>query len=166
MSKKGEWRLHLHWTAGGPGITPVERDSYHYITDAKGCTWSGGFLPEANIPPLEKGKYAAHTLNANSWAIGLALDAMYGAVEVPFDKGLHPITEVQLRGAMEFAAGLCRKYDIPVGPTRVLTHAEVQGNLGIKQNGKWDIMWIPGMEKAGKPREVGDVLRAMIKEYL
>ncbi len=28
-----------------------------------------------------------------------------------------------------------------------LSHAEVQPTLGIRQNAKWDISWLPGMDK-------------------
>jgi len=164
-----KWRLHLHWTAGAPGIIPLERDHYNYVVDDKACVWAGSHPPEAQTPDnIKRGSkyYAAHTLNANSYAIGLAIDAMANAVEVPFDPGNNPITQAQLDSAIMFSASLCKKYGIPVERDRVLTHAEVQPTLGIKQNNKWDIMWLPGMAKPGKALEVGDHLRALIKEAL
>jgi len=48
----------------------------------------------------------------------------------------------------------------------VLTHAEVQPTLGVRQRGKWDITWLPGMEAPGDPIDVGDVLRAKISAAL
>ncbi|MFN7881706.1 MAG: hypothetical protein ACK5PF_01635, partial [bacterium] len=44
----------------------------------------------------------------------------------------------------------------------VLTHAEVEPTLKIKQRGKWDITWLPDMKAPGDPVTVGDNLRAQI----
>lgn len=158
-----KWRIHLHWTAGSDGVSAVEADAYHYIVARDGRVYRGDDAIEANIPPLRSGRYAAHTLNANSYAIGVALDAMHGAIERPFRAGSYPITEVQLTSMARLCADLCRQYGIPVERDRVLTHAEVQRTLGIPQKAKWDIMWIPGMSEAGDPIKVGDVLRQKIR---
>ena len=40
-------------------------------------------------------------------------------------------------------ANLALHYKIPVTPQTILTHAEVQPTLGIKQRGKWDVTRIP-----------------------
>jgi trimethylamine:corrinoid methyltransferase-like protein len=58
---------------------------------------------------------------------------------------------------------LCRKYGIPITSSTVLTHAEVEPTLGIKQAGKWDIAWLPGMNAPADPLAVGNVLRALIR---
>ena len=50
--------------------------------------------------------------------------------------------------------------------TRVLSHAEVWPSLGVMQRGKWDITWLPDMATPGDPIEVGDRLRAMVRERL
>lgn len=159
-------RIHLHWTAGADGIIPVEKDSYNFIIDRKGNTWSGLHSPESQIPPLVKGKYAAHTLNANSNAIGVAMDAMAGAIEVPFDAGKYPITAIQVEATCKLVAQLCQKYGIEVTRKTVLTHAEVERTLGIKQNNKWDIMWLPHLKKPADAIVVGDYLRDKIRGYL
>jgi N-acetylmuramoyl-L-alanine amidase len=164
-----DWRIHIHWTAGAPGIIPIEQDSYNFIVDGKGGWHKGDFPPEAQTPEnVRKGSnyYAAHTLSANSYAIGVALDAMGGAQERPFKAGANPITPEQLQGAVKGIAELARKWRIPVTRTRILTHAEVQRTLGIKQRNKWDIMWIPGMDKPGDPIVVGDQIRAMIAKEM
>lgn len=59
-------------------------------------------------------------------------------------------------------AEMAETYDIPVTPQTILTHAEVQPTLGIKQNGKWDINWLPGMDRPADPIAAGNRLRAMI----
>ncbi len=152
----------LHWTAGADGVTPHEADSYNFLIGRDGTITPGKHAPEAQIPPLRAGAYAAHTLNANGNRIGVALDAMGDANERPFRAGRFPITELQLDVLVTFGADLCLKYGIPVTRRTVLSHAEVQPTLGIKQNGKWDISWLPGMDAPGDPVAVGDQLRARI----
>ena len=152
----------LHWTAGADGVTPHEADSYNFLIGRDGTITRGKHAPEAQIPPLRKGFYAAHTLNANGNRIGVALDAMGDANERPFRAGRFPITELQLDVLVTFVADLCLKYRIPVTRRTVLSHAEVQPTLGIRQNGKWDISWLPGMDAPGDPVAVGDQLRARI----
>lgn len=155
-------RIHIHWTAGAPGVIPQESDSYNYVIQ-----WPDGAVVACvpvhkQIPPLVNGAYAAHTKNANSRAIGIALDCMAGAVERPFKAGKYPITEKQLNSAVRLIVKLAKKYKIPITRKTVLTHAEVQRTLGIKQNNKWDITWLPDMDKPGDPIEVGDRIRKMV----
>lgn len=159
-------RIHIHWTAGADGIIPIEADSYNFIVTRDGRVVEGSHPPEAQIPPLRPGKYAAHTLSANSDAIGVAMDAMAAAVERPFSAGRFPITQVQLDSTARFCASLCRKYSIPVSRSTTLTHAEVPITLGIKQRNKWDVTWLPGMDKPGDPLVVGDRIRDLIRGYL
>lgn len=158
-----------HWTAGADGVNDVEKDSYNFITNRKGITVPGDFPPEAQTPAnIKKGSnfYAAHTLNANSYRIGLAADAMAGAQERPLNWGSAPLTEVQIEEMMRFTAGLVRVYKLTVSRQTTLSHAEVQPTLGIKQRQKWDIMCLPGDVKVRDPVEVGDILRSMVMKFL
>lgn len=155
-------RIHWHWTAGAPGINPKESDSYNYV-----ITWPDGeVVPcvpvERQIPPLVNGAYAAHTLGANSNAIGISIDAMANAQERPFKKGKYPITDAQIAALVKLSKALGEKYGIPVTRKTMLTHAEVQKTLGIRQKNKWDITWLPGMDAPGDPIAVGDRLRALV----
>lgn len=159
-------RIILHWTAGADGVIPVEADSYNFIVGRDGKVTPGSHPPEAQIPPLKPGKYAAHTLNANSNSIGVSLDAMAGAVERPFNAGRFPITEVQVDAAAKLVADLCKKYRIPVTRETVLSHAEVQPTLKITQRNKWDITWLPGMTSVKDAVEVGDILRDKVRRCL
>jgi hypothetical protein len=84
-------------------------------------------------------KPASHTRMANTGAIGVSLCCMLGAREAPFVPGPAPMTQVQWDAAVDVIAQLARKYTIPVTPETILTHAEVEPNLHIKQTGKWDI---------------------------
>ena len=64
---------------------------------------------------------------------------MHEATEHPFDAGPSPINEAQFMAACQMMAALCFEYGIPVTPDTVLTHAEVEPALGVRQRGKWDI---------------------------
>lgn len=158
-------RIILHWTAGADGVTPHEADSYNFLIGRDGTITAGAHPPEAQTAAnVAKGSryYAAHTRACNTNSIGVSLDAMGDANERPFRPGRFPITELQLDVLVTFVADLCLKYRIPVTRRTVLSHAEVQTTLGVKQNGKWDISWLPGMDAPGDPVAVGDQLRARI----
>src|SRR5690606_21599103 len=56
--------------------------------------------------------------------------------------------------------------NIAVTPKTVLTHAEVQANLGIKQRNKWDIAVLPFDRKVVGAKAIGDKLRSEVKEAI
>lgn len=154
-------RIILHWSAGGYTPSNLDKEHYHFIIAGDGTVVPGKWPVEANRKPV-KGKYAAHTLNCNTGSIGVAVAAMAGAQERPFDAGRAPITPAQLKALATLCRDLAAKHKIPVTRETILSHAEVQPTLGIKQRGKWDIAWLPGMKAPGDPVAVGDKLRAMI----
>lgn len=155
-------RIHMHWTAGTHRPNAADRKPYHFLIDGDGDVTPGLFKPEDNIRCVP-GKYAAHTYRANTGAIGVAVCAMHGAKEIPFDPGSFPITAKQVDALVKTVATLAMKYGIPVTPETILTHAEVQDNLGIPQRGKWDITWLPGFRFVHPAREVGDKLRDQVE---
>jgi hypothetical protein len=155
-------RIIIHWTAGGHTPSNLDRGHYHFIIAGDGSVVKGVHPVEANEKPV-KGKYAAHTLNCNSGSIGVAVAAMAGAVERPFSAGKSPITQAQLKALAVLCRDLATKYKIPVTRETILSHAEVQPTLNIRQRSKWDIAWLPGMKAPGDPVEVGDKIRWMIK---
>lgn len=154
-------RIIMHWTAGKHEATPLDMEHYHYLVEGGGIIIPGLFDPEANEHP-KPGEYAAHTLNCNSGSIGVAVCGMFRAVQRPFFLGIAPLTVRQVNVFVDLVARLARQYSITIARDTVLTHAEVQPTLGIRQRGKWDITWLPGMEKPGDPVAVGDQLRRMI----
>jgi len=91
---------------------------------------------------------------------------MAGARESPFNAGQAPMTQAQWDKLPYVLATLCERYNIPVTPKTVLSHAEVQTTLKIAQRGKIDIMWIPGMAKMGSAIEIGNKFRAATSELL
>jgi len=63
------------------------------------------------------------------------------------------------------AAELAKFYKIPVGPTTILGHGEVQKNLGIAQKGKWDplvLPWDPKLTRA----QVGKMFREEVARLM
>ena len=159
-------RIHWHWTAGAMGLIDIEEDHYHEVVQPDGTVQPGTWPIEANRSPIKPGRYAAHTLNANSDAIGIACDAMAGAQERPLVWGSNPLTEVQIEAMLQRTAHWCRVYGIPVGRKTTLSHAEVQRSLGITQRQKWDITVLPGMTVVRDAIEVGDTLRARLTQIL
>lgn len=154
----------IHWTAGAHKANATDKKAYHRLVEGDGTVVHAVPI-ERNAAPLRDG-YAAHTRNANTDRIGLSMCAMGGAVESPFNPGRWPITEVQFESTCREAAELCATYGIPVTPTTVLTHAEVQPNLGIAQRGKWDIIRLPHRPDLKGAKAVGDYMRDRVRHYL
>lgn len=125
----------------------------------------GKFKPEANIPPLPNGKYAAHCGGGNSYCIGVALRGMGGYVN-PKNPGKYPLTEKQCEAAWSFIATLCKQYAIPVTPDTVFTHYEFgRRNPDSDSKGKIDITFLPYKPEL-KANQVGDYIRGKIRWYL
>jgi N-acetyl-anhydromuramyl-L-alanine amidase AmpD len=88
------------------------------------------------------------------------------AVQRPLNTGRYPLTKAQWDMASTVAADLCKRYKIPVTPKTVLSHAEVQTNLGIAQLGKWDVAILPFDPGFDTARECGDRFRAEVAAKL
>lgn len=156
-------RIILHWTAGGWVPNSSDLRAYHFVIDREGKVHTG--VPVANNKAPLKSGYAAHTLNCNTDSIGVSLACMAGAVESPFNSGKYPMTRVQFDSMIDFVRDLADQYSIPVSPQTVLSHAEVQGNLGITQRGKWDYTRLPFDPGIRGARAIGDHIRSLIKDH-
>lgn len=139
MPKCDMKRIHVHWTAGGYTANSTDKAAYHILIEGTGNLVKGDKDIDANAAGSGK-KPASHTLNANTGAIGVSICAMMGSHESPFVPGPCPITQLQWDVMIQVVAQLSLHYSIPVTATTILTHAEVQPNLGIKQKNKWDIV--------------------------
>lgn len=158
-------RIILHWTAGAHKATEFDRGHYHILIEGDGKLIRGIPSIKLNEAPAKKG-YAAHTLGANSGSIGVSLCCMAGANEAPFDAGKYPMTQEQWDALTSVVADLCRRYSIPVTDKTVLSHAEVQNNLGIQQRGKWDFTRLAFDPSVKGAKACGDKLRAEAKAKL
>lgn len=154
-------RIICHWTAGTHKATEFDRGHYHILIEADGNLVRGIPSIKLNEAPTKKG-YAAHTLNCNTGSIGVSLCCMGGSVEAPFMPGKYPMTKAQWDRLTSAVAELCRKYGIKVTDRTVLSHAEVQHNLGITQKGKWDYTVLAFDLSVKGARACGDKLRAEV----
>ncbi|TCR60927.1 peptidoglycan-binding protein [Bosea sp. BK604] len=159
-------RLIVHWTAGNHTASGLDRSHYHILVESDGKLVRG--IPSIALNDARGAKtgYAAHTLNCNTGSIGVSLCCMAGAVEKPFKPGSAPMTKVQWDAVPAVVADLCRRYGIPVTPKTVLSHAEVQANLGIKQKGKWDIARLAFDPSIVGAAACGDLLRRQVQAVL
>lgn len=154
-------RIHVHWTAGGYRANATDRNAYHILIEGDGKLVRG----ERSIKANEAGsglKQASHTRNANTGAIGVSMCCMAGAREQPFDAGNSPMKREQWDTMVAAVASLTRRYGIPVTPKTILTHAEVEPHLGIRQNGKWDITRLAFDESVRGRAMAGDRMRLEI----
>ncbi|WP_085033947.1 N-acetylmuramoyl-L-alanine amidase [Ensifer aridi] len=158
-------RIICHWTAGAHQASEFDRGHYHILIEADGKLVRGIPSIKLNEAPAKKG-YAAHTLNCNSGSIGVSLCCMGGSTEAPFDPGNYPMTREQFDALTSVVADLCRRYSIPIKDTTVLSHAEVQNNLGIQQRGKWDFTRLAFDPSVKGAKACGDKLRAEAKAKL
>lgn len=159
-------RIHVHWTAGGHSANSKDIASYHILVEGSGQVVRGTNSIAANAPG-SKIKRANHTLNANTGAIGVSMCCMAGAVESPFSAGRYPMTRAQWDTAMEVVATLARRYAIPVTPITILTHAEIEPNLGIPQRQKWDVVRLTfDNNHAIGYRPVGELMRRTVARLL
>jgi hypothetical protein len=165
MPKVPMTRIHLHWTVGRHKPNDTDLKSYHILIDGDGTPVRGTTSIAANAPGSGV-RMVAHTLNANTGAIGVSLCGMFQARESPFDPGPNPITLAQWNAAVAVIAQLARRYAILVTPTTILTHAEVQPNLNIPQRGKWDITRLPFDPTIQGHKQVGDRLRREVARAL
>ena len=154
-------RVILHWSAGSHNVSDIDREHYHRVVAGDGTIVKGDHSIEDNLATSD-GIYAAHTRGCNAGAIGVAMAGMMGA-EGPGKLGKYPLTKVQFDACIELVRKLVKQYRIPVTLSTVLSHAEVQTTLGIKQNGKIDISFgIPGKPELKTARACGDYIRSLI----
>lgn len=168
-----------HWTAGFHEASDHDRTRYHLLIEH----WEGKYRIQRGVPIARNLReveglpgyhhdpetgYAAHTRAMNSYAIGVALCGMVGAVDRRPDgdvrPGEHPITEVQVEGLVELCAEIGAEYWLEPEPRQMLGHCEVPEVYGVAQPGKWDVSWWRGYE--GAAEDAGDRLRERIREEM
>jgi hypothetical protein len=157
-------RIICHWTAGAYSASTHDRACYHILIQHDGTLIRGDFSIADNVSAADK-RYARHTKNCNTGSIGISVCCMAEANEAPFRGGGCPMTMEQWELLVRVTAQLAKRYRIPVTPTTILGHGEVQTNLGIAQEQKWDPMVLPWDLNASK-EEVGRRFRAKVSELL
>lgn len=156
-------RVHIHWTAGAYVASELDKEHYHFVVEGDSDVIPGdhSIRDNVNIKGKTSDDYAAHTLGANTGAIGVSMCCMAGAVE-GLTNGKFPMLEKQFETMTHVVAQLADRYNITVTDKTILTHAEVQTNLGIKQRGKWDITVLPFKPDLKGAKPVGDYIREKV----
>jgi N-acetyl-anhydromuramyl-L-alanine amidase AmpD len=157
-------RVICHWSEGHYAANSTDLEHYHILIQGDGSVIGGDHSISDNVSTADD-NYAAHTRGCNTGSIGVALCAMVGCKEQPFQAGGEPVKKSQWDTMVQVVAELCKFYQIPVTPTTVLGHGEVQKNLGIQQLGKWDPMvwpWDPSVPHT----DVGQALRTQVSGAL
>lgn len=153
----------MHHTGGAYTPSALDLNHYHFVVDGVGAVHKGRFAVSANAPGarMAPGTYAAHTRGLNTSAIGVAVAAMAGAQwRDPRGTTRFPVMAAQVDSLVGVCAELCVEYGIRPAPETVLSHAEVELTLGVKQAGKWDFDYDPlFVSPTRDPRAVGDALR-------
>jgi peptidoglycan hydrolase-like protein with peptidoglycan-binding domain len=157
-------RVICHWSEGNYKANSTDVEHYHILIEGDGTVRGGDHTILDNVSTSD-GNYAAHTLGTNTGSIGVACCCMVGCQESPFKPGSQPMKKSQWDLMVKGVAELCQFYGIPVTPTTVLGHGEVQGNLGIKQKGKWDPMVWP-WDTSKTRKQVGAGLREQVSAVL
>lgn len=139
-----------HWSAGRYNV-----HFSHYHVCVLGPPQDGKVLvthPFANnLRQIQPGDiYAAHTKSRNSYRLGVAVMAMYGATMN--NHGQYPATPLQIEALCAVGALMVVKYDIDIA-TEVRTHYEWAVQDGYYPN-RWDFM------------RVSEILRGKTRWYV
>lgn len=153
----------IHWTGGTNQPCQTDLTHYHYIINGDGKKFVGKYKPKDNLN-CNDGKYARHCGGGNTSAIGVSMCGMYGFKSAQ-NIGKYPLTKKQCEATFKLVAELCKKYNIAITPTTVLTHYEFgQAHIKTSSYGKIDIIYLPAYPEITK-KEMGDFIRNKVKWY-
>lgn len=158
-------RIILHWSAGAYKMSKASYEHYHLCIEGPVPVLKRGKNSIAANSTI-RGSYAAHTRGINTKSIGVSMMCMHGAKENPFSSGKYPMTKAQWDYTVLVVADLCEKYNIEVTPETVLSHAEVQKNLGVKQRNKWDYTRLSFDSNLKGADKIGDLFRFQVKKAM
>jgi hypothetical protein len=154
-------RITWHHTGGGYKPNATDLRSYHRLIDGDGRVHPGVHPISANAPgaSMAAGTYAAHTRGLNRGAIGVSVCSMVGGTwENPRSSRAFP-RSVQIDALVQETVALCRQYNIRPVREHVLSHAEVELTLGVKQRNKWDFDYQVLTVTRRNPIAIGDEIR-------
>ena len=106
-----------------------------------------------------------HAGFANSDAMGIAICGMRGASESGHYLGVYPIKECQYDMMIEEVAAYAKGYGIPITPTTVLLHSEVNHSLKVNGRYKWDVNYSP-REGFMSAQYAGEMLRERVQAVI
>ncbi len=153
-----------HWSEGHYVANDTDLAAYHILIEGNGRIRFGKKSIADNLSTRD-GVYAAHTKGWNTRTIGVACCCMVGCKENPLRVGSEPLKKLQWDVMTQVVAELCSFYGIPVTSKTVVGHGEVQQNVGVLQDGKWDPMVWPWDTSVSR-KAVGVALREQVQQHL
>lgn len=162
-------RIVMHHTGGEYTPNGLDKRAYHRLTTGDGEVINGQFPISANAPgKLVSGAYAAHTASLNGGSIGSSLCSMAKALwSNPKGSTAAFPKPGQVDAFLLDIAKLSKEYNIPVTRETILSHAEVEPTLKVKQSGKWDFDYdIWGKSAVRNAIAIGDELRKEISRQI
>jgi N-acetyl-anhydromuramyl-L-alanine amidase AmpD len=161
-------RIVIHWTAGTNKPNATDLQHYHFVIDSEGKVYEGKFPVSANevCRNDSKGKplYSAHTGGGNTGSIGVSMCGMAGFKNVN-NVGNYPLTRIQCEKCFSLCAELCKKYNIAITSSNVLTHFEFgKAHPNTSSFGKIDIIYLPPYPDVTRG-QIGDFIRNKIRWY-
>jgi hypothetical protein len=161
-------RITWHHTGGNYKPNAVDLGAYHELIDGDGEAHAGRHevLANASNASMAAGTYAAHTRALNRGNIGLSVCSMVGGTwSNPRASRAYP-RPAQIDTLVQRTAHYCRFFGIDPTRRNVLSHAEVEPTLGIRQKNKWDFDYQIRSVEARDPIAIGDELRQEVKRLL
>ena len=156
-------RIVIHWTAGTNKPNATDLQHYHFVIDSEGNVYKGKYKPEDN-ENCNDGKYAQHTGGGNTGSIGVSMCGMAGFKNVN-NVGNYPLTRIQCEKCFSLCAELCKKYNIAITSSNVLTHFEFgKAHPKTTSIGKIDIIYLPPYPNVTRG-QIGDFIRNKIRWY-
>lgn len=156
-------RVIIHWTAGANKPNATDLQHYHYIVDSEGKIYAGKYKPEDNENCTD-GRYAQHTGGGNTGSVGVSMSGMCGFTSSR-NLGKYPLTKKQCESTFKLCAELCKKYNIPVTKSNVMTHYEFgKSHPNTSSAGKIDIIYLPPYPEQTTDK-IGDFIRSKIRWY-
>ena len=153
-------RIVFHHTGGTYKPNVVDKKAYHVLIDGDGKEHAGRFPILNNAPGrIRRGSYAAHTRGLNTGTIGVSLCSMGGGQWADPFGGRYPVKIAQVDALVAFLARASHEYGIDVDRRFILSHAEVEQTLGVKQRNKWDFDYDPRGGSGRDPIAIGDEIR-------
>lgn len=157
-------RIVIHWTAGTNKPNTTDLQHYHFLIDSEGNVYEGKYKPEDNLN-CNDGKYAQHTGGGNTGSIGVSMCGMAGFKNVN-NVGNYPLTRIQCERCFSLCAELCKKYNIAITSSNVLTHFEFgKAHPKTSSFGKIDIVYLPPYPDVSRSN-IGDFIRNKIRWYI
>ena len=144
-------RIILCWTSTGYEFEGLSKARYHFAVDNKANIHRGKYTVDDNTEIVEREKepseYAKFVRGLNENSISVAMTGMVNITPKIESPGLvktdYPITRIQFDTFCILVNHLRNIYGIPLNYRTILSRAEIEETLKIKQSKRLDISLLP-----------------------